>query len=632
MPGKTDLKRGRHPNALFKLIICGNGTVGKTKIARRIETGKYPEEGESTHGVQIYLTEEKSFAPGHPAVRLGIWDFAGQELYYQLHRLFFRRRAVYLVVFDRTTLERQYQPDPLTGRPDENRPLEYWLNDIRASAGAAPIVLVQNKLDEEGEIGLEGRLPKSFHDLPLVRISAKTGLRFNELLIAIHQAIARLPWVGMELPKSWWLVREDIMGMQQDKNNNTQILSKTAFVELAQRHELCANSEEALLAYLDGSGVVLYDRELFPDSVVINQQWALDAIYTILDRVTDITASNSQKKLVKYFQEACGRNNGKFLPADLPFDRYSEQERSLFLKIMRRAGICFKTNSKSEKGEDLYIMFQYLRPEPIPLVEDLWAARSASGIMAQRFVFPHQLHRGVFREVVRQVLPKTELKNLWQRGLLLQWNGATALVRVNYRATESYLEIYGAGSRHEVQHLQAAFYNLVVEQLQQSAAWEQRVFGDGQHWFALQNISDASEMEAKFALSVEGDKVENWQDLKWWLRMDKEANFDSIPEQRHEEEVEKAETTTAGTAAELLALKDQIGQTDDLRSIVRRMKTLLSADLQDTLTVVSGRVRSYRLAKINGGVATEVLEQRQSRLRNDLIDLINEGVPDDEGI
>src|SRR5271163_4292250 len=50
--------------------------------------------------VQQWEYEEE----GYPPVTLGIWDFAGQEVYYTTHQFFLTTRSIYVIVFSISTL------------------------------------------------------------------------------------------------------------------------------------------------------------------------------------------------------------------------------------------------------------------------------------------------------------------------------------------------------------------------------------------------------------------------------------------------------------------------------------------------------------------------------------------------
>jgi internalin A len=77
-----------------KLMILGNGRVGKTQICRRLRGESFDEAVPSTHGIQV------SSVPVAPPVfdlpvTLKIWDFGGQDIYHGTHALFLKSRAVF---------------------------------------------------------------------------------------------------------------------------------------------------------------------------------------------------------------------------------------------------------------------------------------------------------------------------------------------------------------------------------------------------------------------------------------------------------------------------------------------------------------------------------------------------------
>ena len=73
------------------------------------------------------------------AIRVSIWDYGGQSVFYTLHHLFLTRFGVYLVVFNLTEL---------LERPDEcSSYLLFWLNSIELHASSAPVLLVGTFLD-----------------------------------------------------------------------------------------------------------------------------------------------------------------------------------------------------------------------------------------------------------------------------------------------------------------------------------------------------------------------------------------------------------------------------------------------------------------------------------------------------
>ena len=81
-----------------KLMILGNGRVGKTQICRRLRGEGFDEAVPSTHGIQVSsvpLAPQIFDAP----VTLKIWDFGGQDIYHGTHALFLKSRAIFPLVW-----------------------------------------------------------------------------------------------------------------------------------------------------------------------------------------------------------------------------------------------------------------------------------------------------------------------------------------------------------------------------------------------------------------------------------------------------------------------------------------------------------------------------------------------------
>ena len=81
-----------------KLILVGEGEVGKTCLLGALLDEPFVEGLPTTHGIEI-----KSCKVTHPdthtSITLNGWDFGGQRVYRPTHQLFFSAPAVYLVVW-----------------------------------------------------------------------------------------------------------------------------------------------------------------------------------------------------------------------------------------------------------------------------------------------------------------------------------------------------------------------------------------------------------------------------------------------------------------------------------------------------------------------------------------------------
>jgi small GTP-binding protein len=118
-----------------KLIMVGQGAVGKTSLVKKLTTGKFNHGEKTTEGIKI--SDWSCSITGNSNVKVHIWDFGGQEMMHATHQFFLTARSLYLLVLNRRT-----------GGCD--READYWLRLIRAFGGKdAPVVVVLNKHKSE---------------------------------------------------------------------------------------------------------------------------------------------------------------------------------------------------------------------------------------------------------------------------------------------------------------------------------------------------------------------------------------------------------------------------------------------------------------------------------------------------
>ena len=139
-----------------KLMVLGNGRVGKTQICRRLRGEDYDPQVPSTHGVTV-TTASLPAPDGAPPSLLHIWDFGGQDIYHGTHALFMRTRAAFLIVWTpeaESSGEHAYE-----GMAFRNHSLPYWLDTVRhLGATGSPVLIVQTRCD---------RLEDDVHRLPV---------------------------------------------------------------------------------------------------------------------------------------------------------------------------------------------------------------------------------------------------------------------------------------------------------------------------------------------------------------------------------------------------------------------------------------------------------------------------------
>ncbi|AGA89923.1 TIR domain-containing protein [Thioflavicoccus mobilis 8321] len=361
----TDLGAGAKPLQDIKVIVLGNGRVGKTQLCRRLRGKSFVENADSTHGISVISRELSLPGDETPAV-LNLWDFGGQDIYHGTHALFMRTRAVFLLVWSPETEQGEHTHDGLALR---NQPLPYWLEYIRHLGGVrSPVVVVQTRCDSG--LGESPNLPvdASFLQTLLadgrffkrVTYSAKDDSGRAGLLEALQQAVIQLrvvlgrPVIGLSRLAVWEQLRDWRDVDAQEQNPGARHHRLLAFDDFA---ELCASagvrSPETFAEVLHNAGMAFYRPRLFDDHLVLDQSWALDAIYAIF------TPTGAVCQTLKRLG---GRFNRPLLDALLWRARglSADDQRSL-LGMMQTTGICFLHRRSHNPDET-----EYIAPDLLP--------------------------------------------------------------------------------------------------------------------------------------------------------------------------------------------------------------------------------------------------------------------------
>ncbi|MFZ2897001.1 MAG: hypothetical protein WA004_00160 [Saprospiraceae bacterium] len=83
-----ELSKGKTLDNETKVLLIGNGNVGKSCLVERLVYNRFNPKWNSTHGIVL----ERYDKPGFEYV-LNLWDFGGQDIYHATHRLFMQSDA-----------------------------------------------------------------------------------------------------------------------------------------------------------------------------------------------------------------------------------------------------------------------------------------------------------------------------------------------------------------------------------------------------------------------------------------------------------------------------------------------------------------------------------------------------------
>jgi small GTP-binding protein len=115
----------------LKVVIAGDGGVGKTSLIRRYCEGRFEVSRVQTIGVD-FQTKTVNLPSG--AVKLSIWDMAGQERFQVVRSGLYRGSRCAALVFDAT-------------RQDSLANLKRWRDEILEVVPGQRFALVANKVD-----------------------------------------------------------------------------------------------------------------------------------------------------------------------------------------------------------------------------------------------------------------------------------------------------------------------------------------------------------------------------------------------------------------------------------------------------------------------------------------------------
>jgi small GTP-binding protein len=174
-----------------KVILLGDGAVGKTSLIRKFVINKFDDNYLHTIGFKITAKDIQVTTNGQTHfIKLQIWDILGQKGYIELHKSSLPGTAGVFLVADIT-------------RKETLKSLEtYWIPQFKSIVGSVPFVILANKYDltDEAEFGVE-ELTKvaTKYGVPYFLTSAKNGANVKKAFITLGKRM--LEPNGSEVPK-----------------------------------------------------------------------------------------------------------------------------------------------------------------------------------------------------------------------------------------------------------------------------------------------------------------------------------------------------------------------------------------------------------------------------------------------
>ena len=166
------------PSLIFKIIIGGDGGVGKTTMLHRYVNGRFLFDTKMTIGTDIFhkiLTLKEG-----PVCSLQLWDFGGQERFRFMLDDFVKGAAGAFLMFDLTIFSSFLN-------------LPKWINLIRKDDPTLPILLLGSKYDLIDSIIVDDEMAREFVENNNIsgyyKVSSKTGYNVDGVFESLVSTI-----------------------------------------------------------------------------------------------------------------------------------------------------------------------------------------------------------------------------------------------------------------------------------------------------------------------------------------------------------------------------------------------------------------------------------------------------------
>mmetsp|Transcript_21566 Transcript_21566/g.33510 ORF Transcript_21566/g.33510 Transcript_21566/m.33510 type:complete len:221 (-) Transcript_21566:45-707(-) len=159
----------------FKVILVGEGGVGKTTFVKRHLTGEFERKYIATLGVEV---RPLTFLTNYGPITFNIWDCAGQEKFGGLRDGYFICGQAAIIMFD-------------IGSAITFKKCTNWKRDINRVCEEIPMVLCGNKVDmiDRKVKPLDIAKSETWEEIPYYDISAKSNYNFEKPFLQLARIL-----------------------------------------------------------------------------------------------------------------------------------------------------------------------------------------------------------------------------------------------------------------------------------------------------------------------------------------------------------------------------------------------------------------------------------------------------------
>ncbi len=400
--------QGEAPMQEVRLLMVGRGRVGKTSLLNVLRGESFNQKEVETPGITV-LPLDLECTQG--TARTHAWDFGGQEFLHGTHQIFLSERCVYVLVLEGREGNWEVKTD-------------YWLRFIQSYGGDSPVIVALNKHDEHAfsvdRFRLQERCPQI---VGFVETDAFTRRGILELRSKLEQTVNEMPHVWTGVPKKWHLIKEALKDMPE------------SFVCYQDYQALCAREgvteerqQDSLAETLHRLGIALNfrDHHRLRHTSVLKPQWVTEGIYGLLRFAQS--------------QECHGVLEQAMIAQALPAKDYPPSTHEFVMELMEKFEVAFPLEPADKQGKPT----RWLIPELLPEVQPApFAEFRTVNVKRLRFSYPEALPPGLLpRLIVRtHEMSAAQPDWRWRGGVVLEWNGCQALVRLDRPQRQTMVEV-----------------------------------------------------------------------------------------------------------------------------------------------------------------------------------------------
>ncbi|MCL6257478.1 leucine-rich repeat domain-containing protein [Aquiflexum sp. TKW24L] len=505
----SSIEKGKSLTHEVPVILIGNSTAGKTSLMNFLCYDIFPPiENCSTHGVMPLVWEPENieikfndFDLKDKKFQFYFWDFGGQEYYHATHRLFFKKSAIYILVWEHKTnfqgvLDQKINLKNKIGKIIEKKlpvnffPVRYWLHSLRLIADdleRAPLLLIQNKIDEEEnsqiyylsngemtEFGIKKQFSFSVQDA-FLSSSASINYLVYQLFKKEFINLAKLRVNNFNRQNKWGELIE-IIKLRKDEN----ILSMDTFFKII----LSLNPDsikEHILSYLislKSLGYILHysQNEFMKDFIFINPEWVVTKIYEILD--SSVLKAGGVFNLDKVIEVVGEKVSYAFVSLILDFELIFE-----------------------DKENQCFIAPQYLPELPKNEMALKWAMNSLPEEASIMIGFSEFMLPNIIQRVIAAIGDKAVDKIYWKYGGVFRVEGNPVLIQSfpDEKMVKIFVNKHDRASKWEI-------FRLFWEKAENDKSLMLSI-DNGEEFVSIKDIFEQRDLKNKFIKSQKGNKV-----------------------------------------------------------------------------------------------------------------------------